>query len=237
MVAAAWERAVDQDIKDVDDTARIQQSASSGDPEPGFRFSRGDVILTISVVVMLCLFGAAVQTGIIAPTNVVELFFKLQMDDIDRPPPGGADTFNLVLRVDNYNSIDLCRENTTATVLYGGNTVVAWTDSPVTFCARRTASTEIQLPLYYAGATALPDRLRKRMASEKRSGNLEFTVTMRMLFPKGRVGLDCTGVSVCASRQYFVQCTVKQGEPYAPTPCGQFALGAVTLLQTLGPAH
>ncbi|KAL6615360.1 hypothetical protein ACP70R_037630 [Stipagrostis hirtigluma subsp. patula] len=120
--------------------------------------------------------------------------------------------FNLTLRVDNEQDFRACREEVTATVFYGGTVVVGWAEVP-DFCVDRWSSAELNVPLSHADVL-LTDGLRRRVAAELRSGELELGVEMRMVFPRRL--LPCDECHESRSRQTLQLCSVKPGKGYAP---------------------
>ncbi|KAF8730461.1 hypothetical protein HU200_017039 [Digitaria exilis] len=132
-----------------------------------------------------------------------------------RVNPASGPKFNLTLRVDNDQDFATCREQVTATVLYGGTVVVGWADVP-DFCVDKRASAELSVPLSHGDVVVLTDDMHRRMAVELRSGELELVVEMRLVFPKGFIPWDyCYECHQSRSRQTFQMCSVKPEQGYA----------------------
>ncbi|KAI4988216.1 hypothetical protein ZWY2020_029846 [Hordeum vulgare] len=123
--------------------------------------------------------------------------------------------FNLELRVDNKGIDRSCKEEITVTVFYG-DMVVGWADVP-DFCVDKWSTADVNLKLSHSDVL-LTDTLRRRLASDLRSGELEFEVEMRMVIPVGS-DRECRG-DYCTSRQSFRWCRAKPGQDYAH--CDQF---------------
>uniref|UniRef100_A0A453JNI5 Late embryogenesis abundant protein LEA-2 subgroup domain-containing protein n=3 Tax=Triticinae TaxID=1648030 RepID=A0A453JNI5_AEGTS len=117
--------------------------------------------------------------------------------------------FNLELRVDNKGVDRTCKEEITVTVFYG-DMVVGWADVP-DFCVGKQSSTDVNVKLSHTDVL-LTDTLRRRLASELRSGELEFVVEMRMVIPVGS-DRECAD-DYCTSRQSFLHCRAKPGQDY-----------------------
>ena len=125
--------------------------------------------------------------------------------------------FNLTLRVDNNQDFTTCREEVTVTVFYGGAVVVGWADVP-DFCVEKRSSAELSVPLSHADVV-LTNELRRRMALELRSGELELGVEIRLVFPKGQIipwEWGCYECHDSSSRQSFQLCRAKPEQGYVP---------------------
>ncbi|KAK3164508.1 hypothetical protein QOZ80_1AG0020100 [Eleusine coracana subsp. coracana] len=123
--------------------------------------------------------------------------------------------FNLTIRVDNTRRDSrICREEMAVTVFYAGEVVVGWADVP-DFCVDKWSSAELNVPMSHADVV-LSDALRRRMAAELRSGDLEFGVEVRMVFPEGLVAWFCDECRESKSRQSLQVLSVKPGQAYAP---------------------
>ncbi|KAI4988226.1 hypothetical protein ZWY2020_029856 [Hordeum vulgare] len=73
-----------------------------------------------------------------------------------------------------------CKEEITITVFYG-DMVVGWADVPH-FCVNKRSTADVNLKLSHTDVL-LTDTLRRRLASELRSEDLEFEMEMRMVIP------------------------------------------------------
>lgn len=119
--------------------------------------------------------------------------------------------FDVTLRVNNDQSIEICREKVTVTVSYGG-VVLGWGDMR-DFCVDKWASVELKATMSHADVM-LTDQLRASMASKLHAGELEVSVEMRMSFPAGN---ECF---YCSPQSLQIQfCPVKPGQGYSYCQC------------------
>ncbi|KAL6615143.1 hypothetical protein ACP70R_037413 [Stipagrostis hirtigluma subsp. patula] len=168
-------------------------------------------------VCCLCVCGPLIAFFICLPVHK-DPSFSVEVTDAHsleptRSPVVRPALINLTLRVDNeQGEVRTCREEVTATVFYDGTVVVGWAEVP-DFCVDRWSSAEINVPLSHADVV-LTDGLRRRLAAELRSGELELGVEMRMVFPTGL--LPCDECHESRSRQTLQLCSVKPGKGYAP---------------------
>lgn len=117
--------------------------------------------------------------------------------------------FNLELHVDNKGVDRTCKDEITVTVFYG-DMVVGWADVP-DFCVGKRSSADVNVKLSHTDVL-LTDTLRRLLASELRSGKLEFAVEMRMVIPM-ESDRECR-IGYCTSRQSFRLCRAKPGQDY-----------------------
>lgn len=79
------------------------------------------------------------------------------------------------------------------------------------FCVDKGASAEVAAALSHADVM-LTDRLRTIMASKLQAGELDVSVRLRMLFPKGHQCGSCV-------RDIRQHCRVRPGQGYASCHC------------------
>ncbi|KAE8789529.1 hypothetical protein D1007_36334 [Hordeum vulgare] len=185
-------------------------TAGSEEPEPKPQL-RG---LILSIVITLCVGGLIVGYGKWDSSVHHDPSFSVRLTEVHGLDPARSPVirpgFNLELHVDNKGIDRTCKEEITVTVFYG-DMVVGWADVP-DFCVDKRSTADVNLKLSHADVL-LTDTLRRRLASELRSEELEFDVEMRMVIPMGS-DRECRA-DYCTSRQSFRWCRAKPGQGYA----------------------